>query len=423
LRVLLLNQCFYPDVVSTAQHLTDLATELSNRGHAVTVLTSDRGYDDPTLRFKRRERWKGINVIRIPSLSWGKNRKWKRAANFSSFLLLCAFRMLLLPRVDAVVALTSPPLISYLAAVYARFTRVRLYCWIMDLNPDEAIAAGWLKEKSITTRLLKRMMNYSLRRAEKVVALDRFAKERVRHEGVAGERIAVLPPWSHSDVVSYSSSGRQEFRNTHGLDGKFVVMYSGNHSPCHPLDTLLEAAITLRDRSDVVFCFVGGGSEQQKVQCFAQRHQLTNIRRLPYQPLSELSASLSAADLHVVVMGEPFVGIIHPCKVYNIMTVGSPMLYIGPEESHVTDLAPQLNGQLLTAKHKDHDTVAKHILRASASSSERLQNRSNNRSPYSKEVLLPQLCAIVESGGNEIHALPRSIPTESVLSITNDPGT
>jgi putative colanic acid biosynthesis glycosyltransferase WcaI len=410
-------------VVSTAQHLTDLATELSNRGHAVTVLTSDRGYDDPTLRFKRRERWKGITVIRIPSLSWGKSSKWKRAANFSSFLLFCTFRMLFLPRVDAVVALTSPPLISFLAALYARFTGTRLYCWIMDLNPDEAIAAGWLKEKSIATRLLKRMMNYSLRRAEKVVVLDRFAKDRVRDEGVAGERIAILPPWSHSDVVSYSRDGRQEFRNTHGLDGKFVVMYSGNHSPCHPLDTLLEAALTLRDRSDIVFCFVGGGSEQQKVRRFAGEHRLANIKCLPYQTLAGLSASLSAADLHVVVMGDSFVGIIHPCKVYNIMAIGSPMLYIGPEESHVTDLAPQLNGHLLTAKHKDHDTVVSHIIRVSLSSSERLQPQSNSRSPYSKEVLLPQLCAIVESGGNEIHALPLSLPNESVLSITNEPGT
>src|SRR6058998_1648363 len=38
-RFLLLNQCFYPDVVSTAQHLTDLARELSARGHEVNVLT------------------------------------------------------------------------------------------------------------------------------------------------------------------------------------------------------------------------------------------------------------------------------------------------------------------------------------------------------------------------------------------------
>src|SRR5205807_812373 len=65
---------------------------------------------------------------------------------------------------------------------------------------------------------------------------------------------------------------------------------------------------------------------------------LSSIRCLPYQPLSELAASLSAADLHVVVMGEPFVGIVHPCKIYNILNVGAPVLYIGPSPSHITEM-------------------------------------------------------------------------------------
>jgi hypothetical protein len=57
------------------------------------------------------------------------------------------------------------------------------------------------------------------------------------------------------DVVGYSSSGREAFRKTHGLEGKFVVMYSGNHSPCHPLDTLLDAALESTRASEREFLF------------------------------------------------------------------------------------------------------------------------------------------------------------------------
>src|SRR5271157_3578774 len=67
MKILLINQCFYPDVVSSAQHLTDLALELASSGHEVTVLTGRRGYDDPSLRFPKKEIWKGITVFRIPS--------------------------------------------------------------------------------------------------------------------------------------------------------------------------------------------------------------------------------------------------------------------------------------------------------------------------------------------------------------------
>ena len=96
------------------------------------------------------------------------------------------------------------------------------------------------------------MLKFSLRRATTVVALDRFMAARIAAKGVAPETIAVVSPWSHDEVVRYDREGRERFRAEHGLDGKYVVMYSGNHSPCHPLTTLLEAARRLTDRADVV---------------------------------------------------------------------------------------------------------------------------------------------------------------------------
>jgi glycosyltransferase involved in cell wall biosynthesis len=392
LKILLLNQCFYPDVVSTAQHLTDLATALTTRRHDVTVIASDRGYDDPAVRFNRRERWNNIDIIRIPSLSFGKNSRWRRAFNFASFLLVCALRLLALGRFDVVVALTSPPLISFLGALFVKLKGGKFCFWVMDLNPDEAIAAGWLDEKSLSSRGLQRMLNYSLNVAARTVVLDRFMKERVVAKGFDPARIAIVPPWSHDDHVQYSAAGREDFRREHGLSEKFVVMYSGNHSPCHPLDTLLDAARSLREQPEIVFCFVGGGSEQVKVRDLAAKHDLTNLKCLPYQPLDELSSSLSAADLHVVVMGDRFVGIVHPCKVYNIMSVGAPTLYIGPTPSHVTDIASQQQFHFSIATHGDVESVIKAILEA---------KQNHERQPviaFAKHTLLPQLIDVIEAG-------------------------
>ncbi len=369
-------------MVSTAQHLTDLATTLSSRGHKVTVIASDRGYDDPSTRFKRREHWNGIDVIRIPAASFGKSSRWRRFLNFGSFLLLCSLRLLFLRRFDVVVALTSPPLISFLAALFVKLKGGSFCFWVMDLNPDEAIAAGWLEQNSVTSRIFQRMLNYSLKVASRTVVLDRFMKERVVSKGVDATRITVVPPWSHDDMVIYSAAGREEFRRRHELSDKFVVMYSGNHSPCHPLDTLVDAARAL---PEIVFCFVGGGSEQAKVRDSG----LSNVRCLPYQPLNELSNSLSAADLHVVVMGDKFVGIVHPCKVYNILSIGSPVLYIGPEQSHVTDIASQ-HGQFFLTRHGDVDAVVKAIPQA------RQYKRSQPVMSFSKQTLLPELIALIE---------------------------
>lgn len=304
---------------------------------------------------------------------------------------MCALRLLVLKRFDVVVALTSPPLISFLAALFVKLKGGSFCFWVMDLNPDEAIAAGWLNATSTTASLLQRMLNYSLQHAARTFVLDRFMKERVVAKGFDPARVAILPPWSHDDAVSYSETGREAFRQNHGLARKFVVMYSGNHSPCHPLDTLLEAARSLTWRSEVAFCFVGGGSEQVKVRAFASQHGLSNVQCLPYQSLTELSDSLSAADLHVVVMGDAFVGIVHPCKVYNILSVGAPALYIGPEPSHVTDIAAQ-HGKFFLTRHGDVEGVKSAILKAME-----LKERQSVNGSFSKRVLLPEFVSLIEA--------------------------
>ena len=154
MRVLLLNQCFYPDVVSTAQHASDLVAELAERGHDVTVVASRRAYDNPDTRFHREEHWRGCKILRVPCLALGKSTKLRRVLNFASFFLSCIIRLIFLPRFDVVMALTTPPLISLLGALFVKLKGGRFVFWVMDLNPDEAIAAGWLREGSATAKVL-----------------------------------------------------------------------------------------------------------------------------------------------------------------------------------------------------------------------------------------------------------------------------
>jgi colanic acid biosynthesis glycosyl transferase WcaI len=400
MKILILNQAFYPDVVSTAQHAADLAVKLVEEGHEVTVIAGRRGYDDPGRQFPAYEEWKGVRIHRFRSLTLGKQSKWRRALNFGTFLIGCAARLMMIPRHDVVIALTSPPLISYLATLFVQLKGGRLLFWIMDLNPDEAIAAGWLSRDSFIARALSAMLGYSLRKSAKVVVLDRFMKQRILEKGVPEDKVAIIPPWSHDGTVRYDERGRDAFRERHRLSKKWVVMYSGNHSPCHPMDTVLSAALELSSDSQIVFCFVGGGSEFKKVRTFAETHQLKNTLCLPYQPLSELAGSLSAADMHLVVMGDAFKGLVHPCKVYNILTVGKPILYIGPAESHVADIATDIQSPryIRTVRHGDIDAVVAHIReRAVAGDAETGEWARTIASSFSIETILPKMVKLVAS--------------------------
>jgi glycosyltransferase involved in cell wall biosynthesis len=396
MKILMLNQVFYPDIVATAQYLSDLAGALAERGHEVTVVTSRRAYEHPETIYPASEIWRSVKILRIFSTRFGKGAKWRRSADFASFLFFSCIRLLFLPRQDVVVALTTPPLISFLGAWRAKLWGARFCYWIMDFNPDEAIAAGWLQADSFAAKWLERMSRFSLRRADGIIALDRFMRDRILKKHIAIEKIAVIPPWSQDKQVTFDAVGREKFRATHGLAGKFVVMYSGNHSPVHPLDTLKQAAERLRGETDIVFCFIGGGSEFSQVKKWAAHNP--QVLCLPYQPLDKLSASLSAADAHVVVMGNSMLGLVHPCKIYNILTVGSPVIYIGPEPSHVTDIFAGLelryprafvrhgaDGELANKIHQLRRVCANH------------HQPSDVETQFSQAALLPRVVALIES--------------------------
>jgi colanic acid biosynthesis glycosyl transferase WcaI len=126
----------------------------------------------------------------------------------------------------------------------------------------------------------------------------------------------------------------------------------------------------------------------------------SNILCLPYQPLDQLAGSLSAADLQVVIMGDPFVGLVHPCKIYNALKVAAPVLYIGPRPSHLSEILKALGDQYPCAAiaHGDVDQVVQQIqrLRRQADVTSR-RPPANVGSQFSKEALLPKLIAKLES--------------------------
>jgi glycosyltransferase involved in cell wall biosynthesis len=340
--LLVFSQVFVPDPASVGQHMADVAFEMARRGHRVVVYAARRGYEDPSVRYPAREMLNGVDVRRLAFASFGKRNLMVRAFGTLMFILQCAVRALFTRNLGGVFFSTSPPLVGGAAALVKIVRGVPIAYWAMDLNPDQLIAMGKIRARSVTARVLERINRFLLGHSSLVIPLDRFMAERIRGRGVPDARLVVIPPWPHESHLEGPAAAAEgaanPFRQRHGLEGKFVVMYSGNHSPANPLTTLLEAAVRLRERGDVQFLFVGGGLGKREVEAYIREHGLGNVTSLPYQPLAELGHSLGAADLHVVSLGEAMVGIIHPCKIYGAMAVGRPVLFLGPEPSHIADL-------------------------------------------------------------------------------------
>jgi hypothetical protein len=99
-------------------------------------------------------------------------------------------------------------------------------------------------------------------------------------------------------------------------------------------------------------------------------------------------------------MGEPFVGIIHPCKIYNILAIGLPCLIIGPPESHLSDIVREtdLFGRARTVSHGQAETLVKHLQeRAEAGILTAVPQPSAVAARFSKTAQLPRMIETIES--------------------------
>lgn len=303
------------------------------------MLTGRRNYETPSILYAEKEIYEGIKIRRILNTGFGKASKFGRAADFFSFLSSLLIKLIFTPSQDAVVGLTSPPLIAVAGNIFSQVKGGRFYYWVMDMNPDEAIAAGWLKKNSLTAKVLTFLTKWSFKKSFQIIALDRFMKKRiVETYEINPSKISILPPWSFDHSIHPIGKKENAFVKKQGWENKFIVMYAGNHSPCHSLQTMLDAALLLRNDPDIKFCFIGGGSRIGDVSSFKEMHHLENIHQFKHISLSELNEPLNAADLHVTVMGPEYIGIVHPCKIYGILSTGKPFVFIGSKQSHMGEI-------------------------------------------------------------------------------------
>ncbi|MDA8692750.1 glycosyltransferase family 4 protein [Saprospiraceae bacterium] len=351
MRILLLTQAFYPDTVSVSQHAEDLAVELAEAGYEIDVYTSRYTYEKNIDLKEKFIEYKGVNVYRLTPTKFSKKSYLGRIINFLTFNIVLFLKVLFSKKgkYDMIIGMTLPPFISTIGAFCAKIKKAKFCFWMMDVQPGISIGSGLMKKDSLIARIMQSAANYIGRNSDLIFALDRFMKDHLIEEKIKSEKIKVVPVWPPMSKVYEGTRMENPFRIEHGFGDKIVIMYSGNHAVMHPLDTILDVALELRDDPRFLFVFIGGGVRVKDVTEFREKHQLGNIRQLPFQPREIIHQSLGSADLQLVILGEGQVGYTHPNKVYGAIFIGKPIIYIGPQESHVTDITKNIQGNIEVA--------------------------------------------------------------------------
>lgn len=382
MKILILSQFFQPEPIAKG---LPLAIALRNMGHDVEVLTGFPNYPlgklYPNYKIKPYdiEFMDGIKVIRTALYPNHDLSGFKRLLNYASFAITSAFFGLFLIDKPDVIYIYNLVTIGITAKILRFFKHCPFVIDVQDLWPESVESSGMLKSNTLNN-ILRTICNRIYKNANHLIVLSPGFKNILIERGINENKIDVIYNWCDEDKINVIEKNLATAEK-YGFKDHFNIVYSGNLGIVQSLDTILEAAKILQEKSyNILITFVGSGIEKQNLIDKAENMNLKNVQFIPQKPLTEIGEIYSIADVLLLhLKNDPIFEITIPSKLQAYLYSGKPIL--AAIQGDAANLVAQSNSGLV-CKPEDADELAKTMIQMSEMSEDDLKNMGNNGYNY-----------------------------------------
>ena len=338
-KLTLCSQLFYPELVSTGQTLTELCEVLVDKGIDIDVFCGP-----PTLTKEKAKPitiYKGIKIYRTKSTRFNKLHTLGKLINHITFGVQVFIKLLISKEKSPILVVTNPPFLGYIIAWINRLKRRPFIYLVFDVYPETGIQAGLIKTNSWVDKLWRRFNTVTFRRASYVISIGRCMTKHLQthYAKELKNKMYQIPVWSNDTLIqSNEKPSSLNVKKDWHLENQFIVLYSGNMGRFHDMETILNAAIHLRNESDITFLFVGDGYKKEWCVNTAKHYHLTNCIFKPYVSREDLPNLLAAASVGLVSLMKGQEGLSVPSKTFGLLAKGIPTIAVMAKESEISYL-------------------------------------------------------------------------------------
>ena len=385
----MLTQWFNPEPFYKG---VSFAQEIVKMGHEVEILTGfpnypgGKLYEGYKVKLFQREIIDGIPIIRVPLYPSHDNNAIKRILNYTSFAVSASLPGFFLVKRPDVIYVYHPPVTIGLPALFLHLLHRSPFVYdIQDLWPDTLKATGMMDNR-IAMWMIEKWCRFLYSQAAKIVVLSPGFKKMLIRRGVSEHKIEVIYNWCDEDYLEFGVRN-EDLAYKLGMDGRFNVVFAGTMGKAQALDTVLEAALLLRDKlPKLQFVFVGGGIDADRLKKKAIKQGLTNVRFLARRPPNEIGDILNLADVLLVhLKNDSLFRITIPSKTQAYMAAGRPILMgVKGDAAALVEKA----GAGLTCRPEDPQDIANVVARLYNMSREELALMGDNGRKFYKQELL-----------------------------------
>lgn len=332
MKVLVVSQYFWPETFI----VNDLVKTLSILGHDVVVATGKPNYPEGRLfsgykagGVERETFCASIEVIRVPVKPRGAGGALNLLLNYLSFVLsgLWHFPRLLRGRTFDIILMFAPsPIFSAIPAIFLKWRKkTHLAIWVQDLWPESLAATGFIRNPCFL-----KMVGW-LVRGIYACADTLLIQSKAFHGPVARyarpDKIIYYP--NSIDVIGMDGNRGDSIPDdlASQLETHFCIVFAGNIGKAQAVETLVGAALNLKDLPDCKLIMVGSGSMLERVRERKVMDRLDNLILAGRFPLNVMPQIFRrAAGLVVTLKDEEIFSYTIPSKVQAYLAAGKPII-------------------------------------------------------------------------------------------------
>lgn len=261
--ILVVSQYFYPE----SFRINDMCEEWVRRGYKVTVITGipnypmGKIYDGYGYTKKRREQWRGIDIVRIPLLPRGNNSVGM-ILNYLSFVFSGFFwKTFTKIKADTVFIYEVSPMTQALVGVwYAKKRKIPCYLYVQDLWPENVEEVAGIHNRCVI-KPIEKMVEYIYKMCDKIFATSQSFVEEIQKRVSNVEKVHYWPQYAEEFYKPIKHHNTEDIPG----DDYFKVCFTGNMGYAQGLDILPETARLLKGEN-VRFVMVGDGRYLESFQ-------------------------------------------------------------------------------------------------------------------------------------------------------------
>ncbi len=335
MNVMLITDSYPPEIRSAAQLMKELAEELVERGHVVTVLTTWPQYNIAKNQnldlIKPFSVENGVKVRRIKTLRHHNVNYIFRGISqiLMPFYFKKEIRKHSIPIPDVVVIYSPPLTLSKVGIFLKKKYGAKLILNVQDLFPQNAIDLGVLKNE-LLVKYFEKMENNAYFFSDSIaVHSEGNRRYLIDQKKVSKDKVDILHNWI--DTSAFVDQEKYDFRKEFSLENKFVFLFAGVIGPSQYLDLIIDIANDVQDKKDIRFLYVGDGAEKNRL--IEKSSNLENILFKPFVSSDLYPALVSSVDVGLVCLSPANKTPVVPGKILGYMAGALPVIAFLHEES------------------------------------------------------------------------------------------